>query len=96
MKIIHEKDQYLQAAQPAIVAQARSVGAVYGVTGSAYRGRYEGHAATIGMLTGLLSGGGQNGLAGNYDWLLEWSSDAGIADLTHETIVVCRAERDYR
>ena len=30
VKIIHEKDQYLQAAQPALVAQAHSVDATYG------------------------------------------------------------------
>jgi len=30
VKIIHEKDQYLQAAQPALVAQAHSVDPVYG------------------------------------------------------------------
>jgi maltooligosyltrehalose trehalohydrolase len=30
VKIIHETDQYLQAAQPAVVAQAHSVDAIYG------------------------------------------------------------------
>jgi maltooligosyltrehalose trehalohydrolase len=30
VKIIHETDQYLQAAQPALVAQAHSVDPVYG------------------------------------------------------------------
>ena len=30
VKIIHETDQYLQAAQPAVVAQAHSVDATYG------------------------------------------------------------------
>lgn len=50
------------------------------------RGRNEGHAATIAMLTGLLSSAtgrpvvDRTGLAGNYDWLLEWNADAGIVD----------------
>jgi uncharacterized protein (TIGR03435 family) len=50
------------------------------------RGRNEGHAATITMLTGLLSSApgrpvvDKTGLASNYDRLLEWSPDVGIAD----------------
>ena len=50
------------------------------------RGRNEGHAATIAMLTGLLSSAtgrpvmDKTGLAANYDWVLEWSPDAGISD----------------
>jgi uncharacterized protein (TIGR03435 family) len=52
------------------------------------RGRNEGHAATMAMLTGLLSSAAghpvvdRTGLAGNYDWLLEWSPDRALSNRT--------------
>jgi len=50
------------------------------------RGRNKGCAATTEMLAGLLSGAtgrpvvDKTGITGNYDWVLEWSPDAGVRD----------------